>query len=81
MWACGAAVGGILVANWLKAQLVEIPVMAIPAIVGLSWLVLGIRRRWASERSWLDRLGRVIGIFWLGLSLPLAVWCIWYWTI
>ena len=55
--------------------------MAIPAIVGLSWLVLGIRRRWASERSWLDRLGRVIGIFWLGLSLPLAVWCIWYWTI
>jgi hypothetical protein len=80
LWACGAAVGSIFVASWLEALFVGIPAVAIPTSVGLSWLVLGISRRWAGERSWLDRLGRLIGILWIGLALPMGVWHAWCWA-
>lgn len=79
IWACGAAVVSIFVASWLEVLFARIPAIAIPASVGLSWLVLGISRRWASDRSWPDRLGRVIGVLWLGLALPLGVWYAWCW--
>jgi hypothetical protein len=81
LWACGAAVGSIFVASWLEALSVRIPAVAVPASVVLAWLVLWISGRWAGDRSWLDRLGRVIGVLWLGLALPMCVWHAWCWVV
>lgn len=34
------------------------------AVVG-SWLALAIARRWRPERSWIDRTGRALGLYWV----------------
>ncbi len=33
--------------------------------VALAWAALGLAGRWRPERSWDDRLGRAVGLFWL----------------
>jgi len=45
-------------------------------VVGGAWLALAMAGRWRPERSWVDRLGRAIGVFWIAsavhfLFLPL----------
>ncbi len=48
-------------------------------VVAMTWLGLVLSRRWQPEPSWLDRLGRVIGVLWL-----LTLLCDWHfgrWTI
>lgn len=30
----------------------------------LSWGLLAVTRRWRPEKSWIDRLGRVLGVCW-----------------
>ena len=41
----------------------------VPTFVGLailaSWMTLLAGRRWLAEPSWIDRLGRVAGVFWI----------------
>lgn len=47
-----------------------------PAIaVGSVWAVLALDRRWWPEPGWLDRLGRILGAYWLvdALGLMLAL--------
>jgi glucan phosphoethanolaminetransferase (alkaline phosphatase superfamily) len=47
------------------------PLLAIifaPAI-GATWLSLIVGRRWRPERSWLDRSGRALGVFWIVLGI------------
>jgi hypothetical protein len=39
--------------------------------VGLTWLVLFLGGRWRGEPSWVDRLGRALGVCWIGLFLAL----------
>jgi hypothetical protein len=34
-----------------------------------SWITLALTGRWRSERSWIDRAGRLIGVVWL-IELP-----------
>jgi hypothetical protein len=36
--------------------------------VALTWLVLILSGRWAADRGWLDRLGRFLGLCWIGLA-------------
>ena len=33
--------------------------------VALTWLTLFVSGRWAADRGWLDRLGRLLGTFWI----------------
>lgn len=33
--------------------------------VAAAWLMLAVTRRWKAERSWIDRLGRAVGVCWL----------------
>ncbi len=44
-----------------------------PLIVGLTiaaaWLGLVLARRWRPEPTWVDRLGRVAGVAWIGAGL------------
>jgi hypothetical protein len=37
--------------------------------VAAAWLALALGRRWRPERSWIDRLGFAIGLFWIGRIL------------
>jgi len=43
------------------------------AAVLASWTLLAVGGRWRPERSWMDRLGRALGVFWLlsGLVPPI----------
>lgn len=34
------------------------------AVLG-SWFALALSRRWRPECSWIDRLGRILGLYWL----------------
>jgi hypothetical protein len=53
-----------------------------PAIaVGSVWAVLALDRRWRPEPAWLDRLGRILGVYWLAdaVGLPIALRVAGYW--
>ena len=41
------------------------PSVIVPAPVMVVWLGLAASRQWKSEARWIDRAGRLIGIFWL----------------
>jgi hypothetical protein len=47
---------------------------AAPCAVAATWTVLALGGRWRPERSWLDRLGLVLGIYWI--SWPIAAWLV-----
>jgi hypothetical protein len=36
--------------------------------VGVLWLVLFVSGRWHSRPEWIDRLGRILGLFWVLIS-------------
>jgi hypothetical protein len=53
-----------------------------PAIaVGSVWAVLALDRRWRPEPKWLDRLGRILGAYWLAdaVGLPIVLRVAGYW--
>lgn len=41
--------------------------------VAASWSTLALGGFWRPERSWIDRAGRVLGVFWVGV-IPLYPW-------
>lgn len=41
--------------------------------VAAAWLALAFNRRWRRERSWIDQLGLILGLFWLGRILVVNV--------
>jgi hypothetical protein len=41
--------------------------------VALIWLVLVLSGRWTAERGWLDRLGRLLGLCWIGMALLMVL--------
>jgi hypothetical protein len=41
--------------------------------VAAAWLLLGASGRWRSEPGWLDRLGRGLGSYWVGI-IPFSCW-------
>jgi hypothetical protein len=47
------------------------------AAVLASWLVLVVFRCWQPERSWIDRTGRLIGVFWIA-TIPWAIFFLWH---
>ena len=76
--ACAAPVAVVLAAlplafvtpSELAGQVIEIGGQALAvAAVPLAWLSLIATRRWNPEPSWIDRLGRVLGVLWM-VSLP-----------
>jgi hypothetical protein len=30
-----------------------------------AWVSMGMGHTWCSERSWVDRAGRILGVFWI----------------
>jgi hypothetical protein len=41
--------------------------------VAASWLVLILGRRWRPEPSWIDRLGRAVGVYWIVMIPALRI--------
>ena len=33
------------------------------------WMILGMSRAWESERSWPNRLGTILGVYWVAMIL------------
>jgi hypothetical protein len=59
--------------NILRAMHHQIVLQAYPATaVAGAWLILLLAGWWRPEPSWIDRLGRVLGLGWIVLSLSLA---------
>jgi len=48
--------------------------LAAPSAVAATWAVLALGGRWRPERSWLDRLGLLLGIYWI--SWPEVAWLV-----
>jgi hypothetical protein len=40
--------------------------------VGAAWLTLALSRRWSPEPSWVDRLGRGLGVYWIAM-VPIII--------
>ncbi len=62
-------------ASWkdLAGTLLEWEGLASPFVgvgVAISWAMLAIEGRWRSERGWIDRAGRALGLFWI-ITIPL----------
>ncbi len=57
---------------WLNdrptSYLVLVPGLAGAAVLG-SWLTLIVGGRWRAEPSWPDRLGRLLGLYWIALAV------------
>jgi hypothetical protein len=52
------------------------PFLVAPSVgiaVIVAWAVLWANGRWRPERSWIDRLGRLLGIYWIVLALAIAL--------
>ncbi len=60
-------------------QLATVPFLleaALPgAMVVASWAILALSGRWHPEASWVDRSGRLVGVFWIATIPCLA--CLW----
>ena len=41
--------------------------------VAAVWLVLALSGRWRPEKSWIDRLGRMLGVTWIAISFLTAL--------
>jgi hypothetical protein len=41
--------------------------------VAAIWSLLALSGRWRPERSWIDRLGRLLGVAWIGCAVAVSV--------
>jgi hypothetical protein len=62
------AFGYLWVAGWLHLLFFGrlrdgcIPAIAVGATVAIAWFALAASRKWTAEPTWVDRLGRLIGV-------------------
>jgi hypothetical protein len=56
----------------LVALRVVEPVPLAAAVLG-TWSLLIFNRRWRPEQSWIDRLGRCLGIYWLAAGMVVPI--------
>jgi hypothetical protein len=56
----------------LVALRVVEPLPLATAVFG-TWSLLIFNRRWRPEQSWIDRVGRCLGIYWLAAGLVVPI--------
>lgn len=56
----------------LEETIYRLPGQAI-LVIAASWTILALGGRWKAERGWIDRAGRVIGVYWIVINL--VSWC------
>jgi hypothetical protein len=52
--------------------LASVAVVSTAVAIPVAWAILALRGRWAAEPSWVDRLGRGLGVCW-SVSIPLQI--------
>jgi hypothetical protein len=57
--------------SWLDVPF-EYTVFSVGCGVAAAWLTLALSMRWRAERSWIDRLGQVLGVYWISM-VPLIL--------
>ena len=73
MTACVAASASLVFASWLEWVFhVRVPIATVSVAVSSAWLALVIGRAWKAERSWIDRIGRLVGVGWIAIG-PLGL--------
>jgi hypothetical protein len=73
--ALAVAFGYLWVVGWLHLLFFSrlkdrcVPAVAVGATVTVAWLILAVSRQWSAEASWVDRLGRLIGVVAIAVGL------------
>jgi hypothetical protein len=75
MVACEVLLSGMILTFCLALNegyqlLASVTVISTAFAIPVAWTSLALRGRWAAEPSWIDRLGRGLGICW-SVSIPL----------
>jgi len=64
------SLSSIFASSWYNDEIQGIP-SEIGCAVAAVWAVQVIGGRFRAEPSWIDRLGRALGVFWIGM-IPFA---------
>ncbi len=59
-----------------QSLFVVVPGAIAPMILG-AWATLLLNRRWRPERSWVDRLGRALGLYWIAMGPVAPILAVW----
>jgi hypothetical protein len=54
------------------------PMFLVGGAVASVWIVLWLSGTWRAERSWIDRAGRALGIYWITISVFFG-WAFFLW--
>jgi hypothetical protein len=68
----GAVRGALLWSSFRELSL-RLPQQAVFAVAA-AWAVLALGGRWSPEKSWIDRLGRLSGLYWI--AVPFMSWLV-----
>lgn len=72
-----ASVAVLIMVDLAYLGIADVPPGIIPLVPGASvlpaWSALALARRWDPEASWVDRAGRLVGVFWIAM-IPWAFW-------
>ena len=60
-------------ASLFRSLLLGLPTKAVFSVAA-AWATLGLVGGWESEKGWVDRLGRLLGLYWL--SYPILAWVV-----
>ena len=70
-WACfGSTLAAVLGMTLEDRFGISVPSVIVPAFVFGAWAVLAVSQMWKAERSSIDRMGRLLGVLWLG-TIPI----------
>lgn len=72
--ACLAAPRRVPGGDWPLVIVLILPMQVGCSVAG-AWLALAARRSWRPEPSWIDRAGRLLGLYWIAL-IPAGLWVI-----
>lgn len=72
-WNADATIPAIPQDSFVVAALRVVEPQPIAAAVVAVWALLILDRRWRPERSWIDRLGRCLGISWIAAGLAASM--------
>ena len=54
------------------------PIFLVGGAIASVWIVMGLSGTWRAERSWIDRAGRALGVYWILLSVFFG-WAFFLW--
>ncbi len=75
MYSLGVILGFVWVTGWLhrlffgRFNIEPVTAMAVGGSVALAWAFLALSRKWESEPTWVDGMGRLLGAAAIAIGL------------